>query len=95
MYNAISDSLISTFRRTKIIMNNITSEDNTGDVKFTITDPNTHTNKTISIGGEDKFIPRLLLTDDEVLGVDGYYDIQKLKTLCLKDIQIEIEDLTI
>lgn len=78
-----TNDIVSKLQRSKVQIENDSSEDIASPIKFSIKDPETNSTKTIAFGDEDNFVPRLLLEDEEVLGDDGVIDVEKMKSLCL------------
>ena len=83
-FGKITQDLVDKFKKTHIKINGNEIDDNTGLVKFNITDPETKTNKSIVFGNTDDFIPKLSLEDKQILSSELSIDESKLKTICLE-----------
>ena len=85
--------IVSKLQKSKVQIENSSSEDDNSAIKFSIKDPDTKSTKIIAFGDEDNFIPRLLLNDEETLGEDGLIDVEKMKSICLSYIVYNNEEL--
>lgn len=82
-FGKITSDLVNMLKKTHIRIDNEDINDETGIVKFNITDPETKTNKSVIFGDTDNFIPKLALEDKAILKKDLTIDEEKLKKICL------------
>lgn len=81
-FAVVTNDLVDVLRRSKVVINENTSEDEDSEIKFSIKDPVSNTSKMISFGNEDNFIPKLALDDEDILTNDTI-DVAKMKAICL------------
>jgi hypothetical protein len=91
-FGKITQNLVDMLKKTHITINNDEIDDETGLVKFNITDPETKTNKSVVFGHTDDFIPKLALDDKEILNKDLTLDDNKIKSICLSYISYNNSD---
>ena len=92
-FSKFTDEIVSKLQKSRVQIENDSSEDGSSPIKFSIKDPDTKSTKIIAFGDEDNFIPRLILNDDEILTEDGYIDVEKMKSTCLNYIVYDKDEL--
>lgn len=83
-FERITERTISLLRGSKVILDESIADDQNSELRFSIKDPDTNRSKTISYGNQDDFIPRIVLTDNEVFISNNQIDVEGLKTICLE-----------
>lgn len=78
---------IDYFRKTKVIIEEHSADDEDGGVRFSIIDPETNQTNLVSISSADNFIPRILYNDDDIMDENRNLDIEKIKAICLNFLQ--------
>ncbi len=86
-FSIFNGDKIQRIRRSKVVFESDETNDMNSDIKFSIKDPNTSSSKTIAFGQENEFIPRIVLTDEEVYNNSTQIDVDSLKSLCLEYIK--------
>jgi len=88
-FSRITQETISQLRKSKVILENSTADDENSELKFSIRDPVTNKSKTVSYGRQDEFIPRLVLADDQVFSGNNQINVAGLKAVCMEYINYE------
>ncbi|HRO76506.1 MAG TPA: hypothetical protein PLP27_10205 [Crocinitomicaceae bacterium] len=80
------------FQRSKVTMENSSTDDEDSPIKFTLKDPNTNTSKTLTVANADNFIPRLSFEDEQIQDENKQLDLEKLKSLCMEYVSYDNND---
>lgn len=88
-FGRITSEFVERLKKTHLIIDNDELDDETGVVKFNITDPETRTNKSVVFGDTDNFIPKLALEDRDIINKNQTLDEDKLKSICMKYIEYD------